>query len=259
MHTMKTTFIWRIVCGTIGIESNVGCRETDSKHFKWPISDCNNTTCEDRWERIIEEPEPARQPRVAEQQPRTAPPRAKEQQPRVEPAAGAETSVPSTARQTTPPATERRSDHARTQDQQRDEEPSEEIAHTEISECNRTQKRAIRDEGPVEDPESCIKKSEGEEKVAKFMSDIAPGLELCDWNKFYVSPNICKVRTPIVQTGELKDKLFPECTRRQISNIDAPMVSDACQYSLLSDVTRFVETNKNNGLCMWSMHICKTK
>ncbi len=255
-----------VMCGTVGIESNVGCRETDSKHFKWPISECNNTTCGDRWERIVEEPEPVQQPRVAESQPRTEKPklterqpRVAQQQPRAEPDNNAETNVPSIPRQPTPPITESRSDHAQTQGRQKDEEPSGEIAQAEILECSRAQKSAIRDEGPVEDPEVCMPKSKGEERIAAFMADLAPGLELCNWKKFYAFPNVCKVRVPLVKVGELKDKLFPECTRRHIRNIDTPMISDACQYSLLSDVTQFIETNKNNRLCMWSMHICKTR
>ena len=223
-----------VVCGTVGIPSNVGCRETDAKHFKWLVSDCNDTTCNgdsDRWVRIVEEDEPETQSRQAQQ----------------------------VAQQPESNQDTRQEDNQviRQSDSPRSEDPAALI--NEIAKCSKAQKDAIKDVGPVEDPEVCMPEKEGESVIASFVQDTEPGLELCSWNRWFVEPNICKVRIPLAKSGELQGKLFPECTRKQIQDIGHPIPSDVCMHSSVSSVSNFVEQNRNNGLCMWSMHVCKTR
>lgn len=209
-----------VVCGTFGIQSNVGCRETDKKHFKWTIAQCDDRTCGNRPERIIEEepePEPQPQPGQAEQ-----------------------------------PVNERRAENNQTQPKTEQMQRVEEIVK-----CNNAQKKAIKDVGPVEDPEECMPEKEGESEIASFIQGTKPGLELCSWDRYFVEQNICRVRSSLIRNGELKDKLFPECTREEILDIGHPIPSDVCMHSSVPGVAQFVEQNKNEELCMWSMHICK--
>ena len=240
-----------IVCATFGVDSNVGCRETDAKHFKWPISSCNNISCGTEQERIVViEPEPL--PEVVEViQQDTEEDRPADQTARVQ--TQKEDDPPEVAQTTEPKTPE-----PETPEEPTETEPEEEIAktNTDFSACTPDQKKAIRDEG-VHDPEECIRETESEYRKRDFVQSLAVGLELCSWNKFFVSPHICKVRKPLNVSG--KKAFFPECTETQARALGSPPPSSVCKHSIRSNYSSLIVDDPDTELCMWSMHVCRAE
>ncbi len=259
-----------LVCATFGVSSNSGCRETDAKHYKWPIANCNDNTCSRQQIPVVHRsPDPV----VAQLEPDTSSNRTRT----TESSGSSEANQPDTPSRTndqtastdtsgndsttdvgtsTPNRTGRRNRSGRVTAPANNKPTS---SAQKVARCTAIQKRAIRDDG-VHDPEGCIPTNSSQEKLDEFGKNLQPGVTLCRWNKFYILPNLCKVRTSLVKNGRLKDWLFYECTKRQVRNIGYPPPADICSHSSSYNIERFIYNEMDDedaNLCMWSMHICK--